>query len=61
MTAGFVAGAVIYRYSFGRLFVKYMTLILQFLLRPLKMCIKFIIIKFKHLIVKVKSRKEGLP
>ncbi len=61
VTAGFVAGAVIYRYSFGRLFVKYMTLILQFLLRPLKICIKFIIIKFKHLIVRVKSRKERLP
>ena len=61
VTAGFVAGAVVYRYSFGRLFVKYMTLMLLFLLRPLKMCIKFIIIKFKHLIVKAKSGKEGLP
>ncbi len=58
VTAGFVAGAFIYRYSFGKLFVKYMTFILQLILKPLKIFIRFIIIRCKHLAVRLHKATE---
>lgn len=60
VTAGFVVGALVYRYSFGIFFVKYMTLILQFILKPLKKIVVFIIIKIKHLLLMINKMCTGV-
>ena len=58
VTGGFIAGAFIYRYSVGKLFVKYTTFILQLVLKPLKTLIRFIIIKVKYFSTKLKSHRS---
>ncbi len=58
VTTGFVVGIFVYRYSFGKLFVKYTTLILQLILKPLKTFIRFIIIKVKHLSLRLHKKIE---
>lgn len=48
--AGLLAGAIIYRYSFGRIFVKYISKLILFVLKPLKKLAGFIKMKFKGLL-----------
>lgn len=57
---GFILGAIIYRYSFGKIIVKYVSQIILFILKPLKKAVKFIKIKITDLKVKfVKKKAKG--
>mgnify|MGYP000597302272 FL=1 len=54
-----IFGALIYRYAFGKLFVKYMTGLLIFILKPLKKLFLLIKIKVHELDAHVKSRRAS--
>ncbi len=51
-----VLGAVLYRYAFGRYFVKYISKFLLFVLKPLKKLWRFIKIKTQGAVRRLRSR-----
>lgn len=60
---GFVLGALLYRYSFGRFFVKYVSKGINFILKPLKKVLSLIKIVIGKLVGKIrdyiKSKAKG--
>lgn len=47
---GYLVGAVVYRYTLGRLILKYVTKVILFILKPLKKAFQFIRIKASKLV-----------
>lgn len=56
--AGFIVGAVIYRFSFGLFFVKYISKLILFVLKPLKKCWCLIRMALKKVFGKVSVRLD---
>lgn len=64
LVAALTGGAVLYRYAFGRFFVKYVSKLILFALIPLKKAVGFIIMIKKRLVKKCglwmnKVRRQG--
>ena len=55
--AGFILGATLYRFVFGRFFVKYVSKAILFVLKPLKKLARFIRIKIKQAVTVGKKRR----
>lgn len=58
--AGFIAGAVLYRFAFGIFFVKYGTKLILFVLKPLKKIWHFIRMTVEKLFGRLSARYTGL-
>lgn len=56
---GFVLGAVLYRYSFGRYFVKYVSRCINFALKPLKKIVSLIKIVLEKALKRAGKLMEG--
>lgn len=54
---GFVMGAVLYRYSFGRYYVKYVSKLINFVLKPLKKLVSLIRIIIRKISMFMKAKK----
>lgn len=58
LVAGFIVGAVIYRHSFGKYFVKYVSKLINFILKPLKKMLYLIRMVLWKTFVKLKKLAE---